>query len=343
MADLVKFSTGTAAEFAALASKDSNTLYFITDERQLYKGNVPYGGSTWKAVSQLPASGETNVNYVVTDADGVNSLYFYNGTDFIPLLVGSKEVNSSGTNAKIPTVKAVFDFVKAEIAKVDAGGINDSLTDLEDRVKDLEDNKADATTTLAGYGITDAYTKTETDTAIATAVADAAHIKKAIVTTLPDVADALDDTIYMVAITDGSGNQKYEEFMLINGAFEKIGDTATNLTGYATENYVDTAVSASATATKNAYEAADQTILQSAADYADGLVEDMLTAADITEGTNNGTIAVGDGEVAVHGLGSAAYTETTAYDAAGAADDALSDAKDYTDSEIEKALTWQTL
>ena len=43
----------------------------------------------------------------------------------------------------------------------------------------------------------------------------------------------------MVSITGGDGNQKYEEFMLINGVFEKIGDSAVDLTDYTTKTYVD--------------------------------------------------------------------------------------------------------
>lgn len=49
------------------------------------------------------------------------------------------------------------------------------------------------------------------------------------------------------------------------------------------------------------------------------LADSALQKADITTGTANGTIAVEGTDVAVKGLGSAAYTDTTAYDAAGAA------------------------
>ena len=108
-------------------------------------------------------------------------------------------------------------------------------------VNELSDGKADKATTIAGYGITDAYTKTEVDSAITTAVANAEHLKRSIVTTLPEVASADAHTIYMVEITGGDGNQKYEEFMLINGAFEKIGDSAVDLTDYATKEYADQA------------------------------------------------------------------------------------------------------
>ena len=58
----------------------------------------------------------------------------------------------------------------------------------------------------------------------------------------------------------------------------------------------------------------------------------------VTTGSTNGTISVNTNgtsvDVAVKGLGSAAYTASTAYDAAGAANTALASAKSYTDAEI---------
>lgn len=54
-----------------------------------------------------------------------------------------------------------------------------------------------------------------------------------------------------------------------------------------------------------------------------------LQASDIAAGSADGTIAVKGTDVAVTGLGSAAFTESTAYDAAGAAATAESNAKAY--------------
>lgn len=51
----------------------------------------------------------------------------------------------------------------------------------------------------------------------------------------------------------------------------------------------------------------------------------------LVEGTTNGTVKFDGTDVKVHGLGSAAYTDSTAYDASGAANTALQDAKDYAD------------
>ncbi len=61
-----------------------------------------------------------------------------------------------------------------------------------------------------------------------------------------------------------------------------------------------------------------------------------LQAADVATGTANGTISVKGNDVAVKGLGSAAYVATTAFDAAGSAAQALTDAKAHADAEIAK-------
>ena len=139
-------------------------------------------------------------------------------------------------------------YAKELADNVAANGYDDTeisgkVTANTEAITELETNKADKATTVAGYGITDAYTKTEVDSAITTAVANAEHLKRSIVDVLPEVASADTHTIYMVAITGGDGNQKYEEFMLINGVFEKIGDSAVDLTDYATKTEVATAKS----------------------------------------------------------------------------------------------------
>lgn len=203
----------------------------------------------------------------------------------------------------------------------------------------LKSGKADKSTTLSGYGITDAYTKTQTDSAIAAAVANADHLKREIVEELPDPGEADENTIYMVGTGEGSEDSTYEEYMLVNGAFEKIGSSAVDLTDYAKKSEVDTAKSeAIATAGTNAdskiaakvgdigsstvkqyVDQAETDAVASAKSYSDGLAKNYATAAqgtkadtalqkaDITSGTANGAIAVDGTDVAVKGLGSAAY------------------------------------
>lgn len=58
------------------------------------------------------------------------------------------------------------------------------------------------------------------------------------------------------------------------------------------------------------------------------------TVYTLTEGTANGTVSFNGADVAVHGLGTAAYKAEDAFDAAGAAADALTAAKAYTDGKV---------
>ena len=84
-------------------------------------------------------------------------------------------------------------------------------------------------------------------------------LKREIVQTLP-VTDIKEDTIYMVPKTSAGTNNSYDEYMYINNAWEKIGDTEVDLSNYlsktnttsytpsgnynpATKKYVDDSVS----------------------------------------------------------------------------------------------------
>lgn len=77
-----------------------------------------------------------------------------------------------------------------------------------------------------------------TRTFVAQQVAEAGHIKKTIVSTLPQPAAADGNTIYMVAKAAGDAGNSYDEYMVIDGAWEKIGDTQTTLT-FATNADID--------------------------------------------------------------------------------------------------------
>lgn len=86
------------------------------------------------------------------------------------------------------------------------------------------------------------YTKEDADAAIATAVAGANHLKRSVVETLPEVADADENVIYMIAKETADGDNVYDEHMIINGAWEKIGDTKVDLSEYAKTSDIDAAL-----------------------------------------------------------------------------------------------------
>lgn len=67
---------------------------------------------------------------------------------------------------------------------------------------------------------------------ITTAVASAGTLKREVVDVLPAPEDADVNTIYMVLTNPESENDKYNEYMIINGVFEFIGDTQVDLSNY---------------------------------------------------------------------------------------------------------------
>ena len=79
--------------------------------------------------------------------------------------------------------------------------------------------------------LTNVYTKTETDSVIAAAIAAVDHLSREIVETLPE--NASENVIYMVRREGGAGQDVYNEYMYINGVWEIIGDTYVDLTDYA--------------------------------------------------------------------------------------------------------------
>lgn len=221
--------------------------------------------------------------------------------------------------------------------KVDALA-NGQVTTNKNDIAGLKNSKANKATTLSGYGIADAYTKTQTTAEINKAVANAGHLKRTIVTQLPAVESADEHTIYMVAKNSGSGNNVYDEYFLVvtgqtgsqTKKFEKIGDSAVNLTNYATKTEVSTAKQEAINAASTDASTKSNKALADAKSYADGLGSKYATAAQgskadtalqkasITSGTANGTISVSGTDVIVKGLGSAAYTASTVYEKAGA-------------------------
>ncbi len=106
--------------------------------------------------------------------------------------------------------------------------------------------------------------KNKIDAQIKAEVAKADHLKRQIVEQLPDTGSADENTIYM-KLNDGEGrDDKYNEYMLINGEFELIGNSAVDLTDYATKTEVNSAK--------------DDAIAQ-AKEYTDSKASDYATAA----------------------------------------------------------------
>ena len=94
-------------------------------------------------------------------------------------------------------------------------------------------------TTRDEYGLTDVPTKSEMDSSIQATISHHNNLKRVIVTSLPETSNADLNTIYWIrAITPTGPNNFFDEYMVIEGAWEKVGDTNPDMTGYIHERNI---------------------------------------------------------------------------------------------------------
>lgn len=114
----VSFYYGTKANYNQLQTKNADTLYFITDTLQLFKGEDEYT-KQMEFVSQLPINGEARQGILYILASDF-STYRYTGSAYQKLFLGYAQQipDSSPTHDTVPTTKAVADYVNAKIASI---------------------------------------------------------------------------------------------------------------------------------------------------------------------------------------------------------------------------------
>lgn len=222
-------------------------------------------------------------------------------------------------------------------AAADTAAGSVSKNEYDEKVADIDSSiagikttlagKADKATTLAGYGIEDAYTKNEVEAKIS-ALGSVFSFKGTVanVAALPKADNKTGDVWHVT--------EKSAEYVWDGKNWEELGSTV-DLSSYATEAYVNAKFtnpdgSFAGTAAKATMAEDSEKLGGIAADKYAQLTDITLkgvkvngTALDIdgsknvnvtvVEGTANGTIAVNGADVSVHGLGSAAYTDSTAY------------------------------
>ena len=115
MADVL-FKSGTYAQYTALGTYDPSTLYFIS-EGAIYKGNVNCTDQV-VIVETLPQTLVGGKIYIEKDSGKVT---YYDGTTstiVVPATVSA--IGDATPDTDLANVKAIKDFVAAEIAKIPA-------------------------------------------------------------------------------------------------------------------------------------------------------------------------------------------------------------------------------
>lgn len=139
--------------------------------------------------------------------------------------------------------------VTVEDVNTGLAAANTEIAGLKTRMDTAEGTIATHTTQisekldLAGGTMTGALTLQDNSEAaskkyVAEQIGSAGLLKREIVAVLPEVDAADENTIYMIKDDTATGDDKYKEYMLIDGAITQIGDTSVDLTGYATKTEV---------------------------------------------------------------------------------------------------------
>lgn len=319
MANSVLFLKGTAAQYTALTNKNDNTFYYTTDDNQLYLGTIKLsnGDDIVAAVARIATNEAaiTTINETLTKIQGDNTVEgsikyaVKEAQDVLEGKIGNLE--NLNTNAKGNLVEAINEVRGA----VSAGGTAAAIS---------------IDTSVTSEGAAKSYSIYQGDTKVGTIdIPKDMVVQSGEVVVNPEgqpegtyiklvLANATNDTIYvnvgtLVDIyTAKAGATQIQ--LAIDSATREI--SATVVAGsIGTTELADDAVVTAKIADGNVTKVKLSTAVQASLDKADTAVQ----KADVTTGTANGTIAVQGTDVAIAGLGTAAYKAEDYYDLAGSA------------------------
>lgn len=198
-------STGTYfyGENVVVVADGSATLYLIQPDKTL------------KEVGAVPVGDGKSIEIV----DGKIAIKGF----------GTAEVGAQltiGNNGEVTWVKPDTSTVS---------GLQAAVATNTQNITNLTNVKADKATTLAGYGITDAYTKEETESKIA----KAGHATFKKVDAIPDAATAESNVLYLVWNTE---TRYYDIYAKIDNAVVRLDDVSVNLDAYSTTEAMNAAI-----------------------------------------------------------------------------------------------------
>ena len=204
-----------------------------------------------KSVDITVPTVDVDKNYVDTElakkanTSDIPSLDGYAKTSEIPSKVSELE-NDSNYLSSIPGEYVTDTELDAKgyltehqdisnlVEKEDGKGLssNDYTTEEKNKLAGLE-NYNDTALSNRVKSVEDEVPNLATKTYVGEQIANAEHLKREIVTVLPSDAEASDNIIYMLKVESATGNDKYKEYMKIDGTVQMVGDTSVDLTDYA--------------------------------------------------------------------------------------------------------------
>lgn len=210
-----KGATSTAAGGAGLVPAPGTAnagQYLRGDGTWATPTNTTYNDVTQSAHGLMTAADKTKLDGI---AAGANK---YVHPSYTAAASGLYKVTVDASGH----VSATTAVAKADITALGIPSTNTTYSNATTSAAGLmsKDDKAK----LDGFASASTYA---TRTYVGQQISAAGHITKTIVTELPAAASAKDNVIYMIKKATPDGSNLYDEYMLIDGALEKIGDTKT--------------------------------------------------------------------------------------------------------------------
>lgn len=336
MAYDVKFLKGTASKYTAISVKDANTFYFTTDDNQLYLGEIKLSnaGDIAAAILRIAKNEQdiTTINEslatITGEGDGSIKKAVADAKTELEGKIG--DISTLNTTAKTNVVAAINEL-KQSIGATESGGvvsIEEGSSEDYAKVYTVKQGSATVGTinipkdmvVSSGKVVVNPEGQTAgtyIELTLANATSDKIYVN---VASLVDIYTAKAGAAEIQVAIDSSTREI--SATIVNGA---VGTEKLAAAAVTTEKIADGNV----------------TLIKLSTDVRASLAkaDSALQASDIASGTENGSIAVKGTDVKVTGLKSAAFAETTAFDQAGAAATAKSEAIAY----IDEALTWGSM
>lgn len=211
------------------------------------------GDGNWASIATDDKTITTTTDNVLTLKDFGTKYYHYieaTGSeetgDFVPAHYEAQIVDDThpwaeGLEPKVVNDKGNLIIGWFEPNTITVDGLSNSINNLSNQVNKNTQSISNITQQLSNKAnSSDVYTKTETDDLIAEKVASASHLKREVFNTILQAtafaeshAETADQYIYMVLNPDSDNeNDKYDEYLYVNGSLEKVGSWAVDLSQY---------------------------------------------------------------------------------------------------------------
>ena len=264
IADLPQMWVGTSANYEALETKVAGAIYFLTDTRQIARGNVKFSQEA-QLVSALPGTGIRGYIYFNT-TDGI--AYIYTGSEFKAIGVVTISDITAAQDSDVPNVAAVKAYVGAQVA----AGVANKVDKVEGKQLSTEDYTTAEKTKLATYP--ENYS---TVTALIDSKVASVYKYKGTVATEAELpsSDQVVGDVYHVT-------EKSKEFVWDGEKWEELGGIV-DLSGYYTKGETDNAIDGKVNAAKTELQTNIDAKAAKVADATAGNLAGLNASGDLTD------------------------------------------------------------